>query len=216
VELGEFGAAFLDRILAPLDQRVDQPRSLLIQLQESFKDRRSKAPSNEQPAYQAAVVVCNAISQAMNERDQAVSSMQASSSLHGSYDLGEHRKDRPTWKDLERERHEEQNRKEERAQKDNFLNSQLKANWQQRTLQLRQRIDRLYARERELERQAQQPATIGAAAATANTITLDKPVQIKVKYGTVTIPPGTMLTIISRDANGIVVDYAGEKVTLPP
>jgi len=41
-------------------------------------------------------------------------------------------------------------------------------------------------------------------------------VQAKVKYGIATIPAGTTLTVVSRDANGIVVDYAGEKVTLAP
>ena len=215
VELGEFGAAHINRILGPLEQRVELPRNQLTQLRESFIDRGSRAPMNEKSAYQAAVVVCNAVSQAMDERDQTVSSIQASSSVRGSYDLGEHRKDRPTGKELERERHEEQNRKEQAAQKDNFLNSQLNANWQQRTIQLRQSIDRLYARERELERQAQQAAGPGSVPAAQETITLSKPTQVKVKYGTATIPAGTTLRVVSRDANGIVVDYAGKNVTLP-
>jgi hypothetical protein len=82
---------------------------------------------------------------------------------------------------------------------------------------LRQQIDRLYAREREAERAAEQAKTTGAgAASTAETITLDKAVQVKVQYGTATIPAGTTLTVISRDANGVVVEYMGEKVTLPP
>jgi len=215
VELGEFGAGYLGGVLAPLDQRVEMPRSLLTQLRESFLDRGSKAPPNEKPAYQAAVAVCNAVSKAMDERDQATSNLQAASSVHASYDLGAHRKDRPTWKELQRERQEEQNRKEQAAQKDNFLNAQLRTNWQQRALQLRRTIDQLYDREREAERQAQQLAGSAVAPPTVDNIILDKAIQIKVKYGTATIPAGTALRVISRDANGVVVDYAGENVTLP-
>src|SRR5437899_765077 len=85
---------------------------------------------------------------------------------------------------------------------------------EQRAAQLRQQIEQLYTREREIEGHV--TAAAADAAATANTITLDKPVAVKVKYGMATIPPGTTLTVISRDANGILVDYADEKVTLPP
>jgi hypothetical protein len=117
---------------------------------------------------------------------------------------------------LRREAHEEQNRKQEAVQTDNFFNTQLKTNWTQRTLQLRQSINQLYAREREAEGQAQQASTGAGGGSGANTITLDKPVQVKVKYGTATIQAGTTLPIISRDANGVVVQYMGENVVLPP
>jgi hypothetical protein len=211
VELGEFGAVHLDKILAPLDQPIRLPRNEVAQLRESFTDRSSKAPANEKPAYQAAVAVCNAISQSMDERERAINSVESSSSVHSSFDLSAHRKDRPTWKDLRREQDEERNRKEQAAHRDNFLNSQVKSNWQQRTIQLRQNIDRLYARERQAEREAQQQAP-----SAKETITLDKPVQVKVKYGTATVPAGTTLPVLGRDANGVVVEYIGEKVTLPP
>ena len=138
VELGEFGAAHLDKILAPLDQQIGLPRNEVAQLRESFIDRSSKAPANEKPAYQAALAVCNAISQSMDERERAINSVESSSSVHSSFDLSAHRKDRPTWKDLSREQDEERNRKEQAVQRDNFLNSQVKSNWQQRTIQLRQ------------------------------------------------------------------------------
>jgi hypothetical protein len=140
VELGEFGGAHLEKILAPLERQIVLPRSELSQLQQSFRDRRATAPENEKPVYQAAILVCTALSQAMNEREKAVASFQSSSAVHGSFDLNARRKDRPSWKDLRRERHEEEKRKEEAAQKDNFLNVQLKSSWQQRTIQLRQNI----------------------------------------------------------------------------
>jgi hypothetical protein len=213
-ELGDFLAAHLDRILAPLDQPEGLPRNQVMQLRESFIDRGTKAPSNEKPPYEAAINVCAALSQAMDEREKAIASLQGSASVHGPSDLGEHRKDDPTWRDLARERHEERNRKQQAAQGDNFLTTQLKTNWSQRTVQLRQNINQLYAREREAERESQQQAKTGGAVA-ADTITLDKPVRVKVKYGTATIPAGTTLRVVSRDAKGVVVDYAGENVTLP-
>jgi len=204
----------LDRILAPLDQPVELPRGILGQLRQSFIARGSTAPDNEKSAWQAAVAVCDAVARAMDERQQAGSGMQASSSVHSSFDLGAHRKDRPTWKELRREEHEEQNRREQAAQRDTFLNTQLKTNWQQRASQLRRTIDHLYPRETELERQAQQAAA-PTASAPSDSITLDKPVQVKVKYGTATIPAGTTLRVVHRDTNGVVVDYGGEDVMLP-
>jgi hypothetical protein len=210
VELGEFGGAHLEKIFAPLEHQIALPRSQLAQLRQSLTDRRVTAPENEKPVYQAALLVCNALSQAMDEREKAIASFQSSAAVHGSFDLGAHRKDRPSRKELRRERHEEEKRKEEAAQKDNFLSAQLKSSWQQRTIQLRQNIDRLYGRVRELERQAQPQAP-----AARETITLDKAIQVKVKYGTATIPAGTTLPVVSRDAHSVVVDYLGERVTLP-
>jgi hypothetical protein len=215
-ELGDFFGAHLDQILAPLDQRVALPRNQVTQLRESFTDRFTKAPANEKPAYQAAISVCNALAQTMDERERAVASLQGSASVHGPSDLGAHRKDDPSWRDLAREHHEERSRKQQTAQNDDFLTTQRKTSWTQRTVQLRQHINQLYAREREAERQAQQSANPGSGGPTTNTITLDKPIQVKVKYGAATIPAGTTLTVVSRDANGIVVDYGGEQVRLPP
>jgi hypothetical protein len=175
--------------------------------------------------YKAAVAVCDAISSAMDEREKAIASLQGSAAVHGPTDLGAHRKDLPSRggigtamladATLRREAHEEQNRKQEAAQTDNFFNTQLQTNWTQRALQLRQSINQLYAREREAEGQAQQ-SIAGSAAPAANTITLDKPIQVKVKYGTATIQAGTTLPVVSRDSNGVVVQYMGENVVLPP
>jgi hypothetical protein len=205
-------AAQLDKILAPIDQPVGLPRNEVIQLQQSFTDRGTKAAANEKPAYQAEINVCVAISQAMDEREKAIASLQGSASVHGPSDLGAHRKDNPTWRDLAREGHEQRNRKQQAVRDDNFLTTQLTTNWSQRDLQLRQNINQLYARERDAERNAQQAGTNSVAA--ADTITLE-PVQVRVKYGTATLPAGATLHVISRGANGVVVDYGGENVTLP-
>ncbi|PYK04372.1 MAG: hypothetical protein DME66_10145, partial [Verrucomicrobia bacterium] len=152
-------------------------------------------------------------------------SLQGSAAVHGPSDLGAHRKDIPTHGtradaqlaglELQREEHEQQNRKQEAAQNDNFFNTQLKTNWSQRAAQLRQNINALSSRERDAERSGQQPAAAGAAPA-ADTIRLDKPIQVKVKYGMATIPAGTSLPVVSRNANGVLVQYMGENVLLPP
>ena len=116
--------------------------------------------------YQAAVSVCDAVSSAMDERQKAIASLQASRAVHAPSDLGAQRKDIPTrgslgdaelaGLELQREAHEEQNRKQEARQNDAFFNTQLKTNWSQRAAQLRQNINALYARERDAERMADQ------------------------------------------------------------
>jgi hypothetical protein len=218
----------LDRILSPIGQPkpVPLPHARVTQLREQFADQFSKAPDTDKPMYQAAVAVCDAVAVAMDERQKAIASMQGSAAVHGPSDLGARRKDIPTrgslgdaqlaGLEMQREAHEEQNRKQEARQNDNFFNTQLKTNWTQRAAQLRENINTLSAHERDAERAAQQPAARANAASAASTITLDKPIQVKVKYGAATIPAGTTLPVVNRDANGIVVQYMGENVTLPP
>jgi hypothetical protein len=215
----------LDRILSPIDQSVPLPRARVTELREQFIDQGSKAPEPKKPMYEAAIAVCNALSAAMDEREKAIASLQGSVAVHAPSDLGAHRKDIPSRgglgtamladATLRREANEEANRKQEARQTDNFFTVQQKNQWTQRALQLRQQIDRLAAREREAERETEQTIAPSSAPA-ANTITLDKPIQVKVKYGTATIQAGTTLPVVSRDANGVVVQYMGENVLLPP
>jgi hypothetical protein len=217
----------LDRILSPIGQPrpVPLPRARVTELREQFIDQGSKAPEPKKPMYQAAIAVCDAVSAAIDEREKAIASLQGSAAVHAPSDLGAHRKDIPNRggigtamladATLQREAHEEANRKQEARQTDNFFTVQQKNQWTQRALQLRQQIDRLYAREREAEREPDQPAAANAGPA-VNTITLDKPIQLQVKYGTATIQAGTTLPVVSRDANGVVVQYMGENVVLPP
>lgn len=227
--LSQFFHNHLDRILSPIGQPkpVPLPHARVTQLREQFADQFSKAPpATDKPMYRAAVAVCDAVSSAMDERQKAIASLQGSRAVHGPSDLGARRKDIPTrgsladaqlaGLELQREAHEEQNRKQEARQNDNFFNTQLKTNWTQRAAQLRENINTLYAHERDAERAAQQPAVRANAAPAASTITLDKPIQVKVNYGTATIPAGTTLPVVNRDANGVVVQYMGENLTLPP
>jgi hypothetical protein len=215
VALGRFGQAHLDRILAPIDQNVNLPRNELMQLRESFAAWMAKAPPNEQPAWRVALGVCDALNNAMDEREKARASLQGSSAVHGSFDLGAHRKDRPKYWEYERERHEEELRQQEAGQKDAFLNTTLRTNWTQRAMQLRQNIVGLHGRLQELERQAQQP--VGRPGVANNdTVVVQKPTIVHVKYGTVTLPAGTSLHVVSRDPRGITAEYNGELVIVPP
>jgi hypothetical protein len=223
--LGQFTAAHLDAILGPIDQRPPLPRTELSNLRAAFADESAKAPEAEKEKFTTAIAVCDAINSTMDEREQTIASIQGSAAVHGPSDLGARRKDIPSHGthadarlakiEKREERHEEQNRKQEAAQKDDFLTQQHKNAWTQRALQIRQRIQMLMMRQNQTER-AQPPAGATGAAPASNTITLDKPVQVKVKYGTATIQAGTTLPVVSRDANGVVVQYMGENVLLPP
>ena len=156
VRLSQFTAAHLDRILAPIDQRPALPRTEVAQLQASFADEAAKAPDPGKAPYQTAIAVCIALNTAMDEREQTLASLQNSASVHGPSDLGAHRKDNPTKRELKRERQEENNRKQEAAQNDDFLTTQLKTNWTKRALQIRQHIQILSERQRQAERSAEQ------------------------------------------------------------
>ena len=190
---------FLDRrlniILAPLDAPGLKHPEAVADLRSAIVDAMKKAPVAKQPPFQAALAVCNVLSQAVDERQRAVANLQGSQRFSG-------------WPGLKHQA------AREAAQNNAFFANAQITEWKQRAAQLRQQIEQLYTREREIEGHV--TAAAADAAATANTITLDKPVAVKVKYGMATIPPGTTLTVISRDANGILVDYADEKVTLPP
>jgi hypothetical protein len=105
VDLSRFISANLDKILGPLGQKAALPRVELAQLRASFSVRFSKASLADRPQFQTAIAVCDALSQAMDERDKAMLNPAAS-------------------------------------------------DWPLRTLQLRQNIEELAARERATEGQS--------------------------------------------------------------
>ena len=70
-DLSRFVGANLERILGPLDQKVPLPRAELAQMRASFAGRFSKASLAERTQFQSALAVCDALSQAMDERDKA-------------------------------------------------------------------------------------------------------------------------------------------------
>ncbi len=72
VDIAKFMGANLDKILAPLDQKIVLLRPELDQLRNSFSARFSRASLPERPQFQAALSVCDALAQAMNERQTAI------------------------------------------------------------------------------------------------------------------------------------------------
>ena len=71
VELSKFISKHLDKILGPLEPKVKLPRREVSQLRASFHDRLKKGPDAQQPQMKAAIDVCDALLQAMDERDKA-------------------------------------------------------------------------------------------------------------------------------------------------
>src|SRR5690349_8796665 len=69
--LSRFGGAHLDQILGPIDRDVNLPQTELMQMRESFLNWKAKAPPNEQAAWSMAIRVCDALSMAMDERENA-------------------------------------------------------------------------------------------------------------------------------------------------
>ena len=154
VRLAPFLGTPLDHIFAPLDQQVVLPNNELRMLRESFVDQGSAATDTNRAVYKSAVLVCDAMSSAMDEREKAIVGFQKASVK--STELGAHRIANPTREDLKRERHEEENKKNDAKQRDAENKSQLKANWTLHTLQLRKNIDLLSSRLHAAERAEEQ------------------------------------------------------------
>jgi hypothetical protein len=76
--------------------------------------------------------------------------------------------------------------------------------------------EQLFARKREIERQVSAPAPLPAAAAAGEIITFRSHRRFAITYSTATLPAGTVLRVVRRDKNGVVVDYSGEATILPP
>ena len=61
----------MDKILGTLDVKAPLPRAELAQLRASFAERFGKANLVERTRFQAALNVCDGITQIMNEREKA-------------------------------------------------------------------------------------------------------------------------------------------------
>ena len=193
--LSQFCQAHLDQILAPIDQNIALPHNELTQLRGSFAVWMAKAPANESAAWRAALGLCDALNGAMNEREKAQIGVQNASDIHAT-DLGARRKDRPRYLEYQRERDEQAKYERDAARKDVFLNGALRRQWAERATQLRQQITNLQGRLQQRELQAQQAG--GQPTEATDMVTLQKATQVTVKYGTVTLPAGSELHVVSR------------------
>jgi hypothetical protein len=71
-DLSNFVSTQGDKIFAPLEQKIVMPRTELAQLRNSFAQRFARASLAERNQFQAALTICDALTQVMNERDKAV------------------------------------------------------------------------------------------------------------------------------------------------
>ena len=165
--LSQFFNAHLDHILAPIDQQVVLPRTELTQLRESFSDESTKAAQPDKAQYQEAILVCNALNQAMDERDKAIADSQPGNVVQGVQDTHDATVSIPRGRGrgraakaaVRQEKYENQKNQNQAAEKGAFLNSNIGKQWLDRSVLLRQNVQQLYSRERDAERQAQQAKT---------------------------------------------------------
>ena len=66
-----------------------------------------------------------------------------------------------------------------------------------------------------VEASSRRDAKAGANADNPDQIVLKQPTPVRLKYGSAVLPAGLSLHVVSKTADGVVVDYAGEHVTLP-
>jgi hypothetical protein len=71
VDISKFLSTNLDKILGPVEQKVPLPRAELAEMRTSFSARFSKASLAERNQFQLAISLCDALAQAMNEREKA-------------------------------------------------------------------------------------------------------------------------------------------------
>jgi hypothetical protein len=165
--LSQFLHAHLDGVLAPLGTPGFADTQAIMDLGESFADAGSKQPAAGRPPYQAAIDVCNALIKAVTERNQTVANFSAATAVRGDSDLGARRRDHAGPLETEREQQEAKVRVKEAVKTDAVLTAGQKNQWATRAAALRQNIEQLYARQREIERRANAAAADAAAAVPA-------------------------------------------------
>jgi len=134
--LQPFLDARLNIILAPMGQPGLKHPEAVDDLKSSITDGMTKATPAKQPAFQAALVVCSVLSQAVDERQKAVANLEGSQVGAGRTGLAKHPK-----QDVE--------------STNSFFANASRTQWDQRAAQLRQQVEQAYARERAIEAQVQ-------------------------------------------------------------
>ena len=71
VELSKFISTNLEKILGPLEVKTPMPHPELAQIRNSISSQLSRANLAQRPQFQAALKVCDALGQAMDERNRA-------------------------------------------------------------------------------------------------------------------------------------------------
>ncbi len=210
--LSPFLSANLDAITAPFGGPGFGKTQAIIDLHESFADQMAQAAPSVKPMYQAAMNVCEEMAAAIQEREDAVAGLSGSMAVHGGSALGAIRKvnvhDWKDWLEQQREKRENKARARGAAKTDAFFTSAQQVQWKQRSLQLKQRIQQSYERERQAERvvlsqlAAATPPPQPAAAAAPTTVATTVPPPAK---GAAATPPATHFS--EKDFHDYVCKY---------
>ena len=190
--------AHIESIFSPLDGRIPPiPDQELRALREDFADGMSKDTPQAQQMHRTAVQLCDALLVAVQERERAATGLADTRSKAPGVALS-------------------QNKKKEEEEKRLFFEVSVLRRWVDSAKIHRDKTSSLYARLRAQEREFVAASSgDGAGSAGGDTVVLQHPVEVRLRYGTTVLPAGLSLRVVSRTDAGLIVDYAGETVTLP-
>ncbi len=142
LSLQPFMDAHLDKILAPLGTRAFAQSDLVAGVRDGYAKALPTATDARKPAYQLAIAVCDAMINAIAERQKAAQAMNDSYQMRSSEAI-QPRGGRQAVKDQDKD--------------ENFFYNSQKNTWLQNAAALRQQVATLYRRERAAETQAGGP-----------------------------------------------------------
>ena len=140
----------LGKISHPLKDKGFTHVESIFDLEEHFADEMSQAPKTTKPVYQAAIQVCEALTEAIRERAIAKGDLRAAKAFHSSSDLGVTHNS----SDIRRERMAQKQAEKEAKKNDAYFTAAEESRWTTRATQLRASIEGLYERERGIERES--------------------------------------------------------------
>ena len=149
--LRQFVDAHIDRVLGPLGDSGEEHPNALTDFRDSLADEAAKAPATRQPAYQATIVVCNSLINALAQRQEALAGLQGVNASKNSGSLGV--VSAVGYLSYRQLHSEHRAKKEVKSGDESFRNSQ-RNTWLQHAAQWRESIQNLMAHERDTERQA--------------------------------------------------------------
>lgn len=189
---------YIDAVFSPLEAGMPPtPQHELRMLREHFADSVGKVSGRAQPMYQTAIQLTDALFAAIKERETSAASLSDMRSKAYGVALSQDKK-----------KAEEERRK--------FFESNVLRRWADSSRSLRDGVVKLYTRLRQQEREFSVGGLPSAPGEPGTMIVLQHPATVRLRYGSATLPAGLSLRVVDRTASGIVVEYGGERITLPP
>lgn len=190
--------AHSDAIFSPLSgQGPSLPKPEVTALRSKFTAIIKTAPPRGQTAYQSAIQLCDALLLGMEERERSVASLADTRAKPHAAAMSA-------------------NQKKELEEKKKFFESSIVRRWSENSKTYRAQIVTLRARLQDGQRQITQPSDSKMMAAQpGDTIVLQYPTPVRLKYGSTTLPAGLALRVVGRTSNSVTVDYSGEQVVVP-